>query len=234
MNGIWYCIRGGDKFRVIDELEVGTTQKFLQVGWNVASMQEYWRDHNFLDLESTSTKCTHRVNESDPSDRESFKLCFRSSDPYTNPGNLHLDCIGFHSLDPYTPYNAPTDGGFRNLPLEEVIMFKTNRTVSEAWLKELTSAGRVHYSELVAAGRISGYSSDLACEYTRYKGRADKDGVKALSSQFETSVLFFSGWASTLFGGVNRYLSWISSTDIRRRARAPCAGLSRTGEGRAR
>ncbi|KAK3240459.1 hypothetical protein CYMTET_49703 [Cymbomonas tetramitiformis] len=56
-------ICSNDKITVIEQTEVGMTQAVLHEGYNIACTMQYWKDHDFRDLNSTEKKCSIVPND---------------------------------------------------------------------------------------------------------------------------------------------------------------------------
>merc|ERR1712118_9524 len=110
MRRKWFCYQAeGEEdayFEVIKEFEIGTPHAFLNAGWNFASIQDYWKGHNFLDFKRTNETCTRLV--------------------FSGVSNFS-DLRSFHKPDPYEGTGEFYRGTFRDLRPDTVIMYKTNR-----------------------------------------------------------------------------------------------------------
>merc|ERR1719379_2061122 len=96
MEKNWFCVHDQteeSKEKVILSLEIGTTQLFVNHGWNIASMQLGWRGHNFLDFNRTNEKCHHNVFADGPIIVNNQTIWVPGG-RYTNDGRIR-------SADPY-------------------------------------------------------------------------------------------------------------------------------------
>lgn len=94
------CVRGtsDDKYGVIMACEHGMTRHFDEAGYNYATMEPVWRNHNFRDKVATLAKC-NTLNtgvglEQGP-----------GADPNFNPQRGHINGIG----DNWPMWLSPTD-----------------------------------------------------------------------------------------------------------------------------
>jgi hypothetical protein len=79
MNTTWSC--QDHRLGIISMNEVGMSIAFLNRGWNIAALEEYWRNWNFLDENKTRERCDQAGADPYFPGKEPFENGFRDVSP---------------------------------------------------------------------------------------------------------------------------------------------------------